>query len=99
MENSSKKSVKKPRVYSYYTYASFNFDGKNHNVKTQLYKVGIYVIWNDDPAMQGNITPHQAQKLFKEIQKDFDDEKITDLVLGRPIKVTKDEDGFLVEVD
>jgi len=84
--------------YQYFRGATFVINGETHTIATQLYMTGIYGIFDNDPAQQMNLSGGQVEKLFKDIQKDFDNGKITKLELRSPITITKDEDGFYVEV-
>lgn len=90
----------KNKIYKYYTSCSY-IDVKTdiqHTVTTNLFKVGIYIIFDNNPKYQGNTTPQLMQKFIKRLQRDVQSNKIKDLILGREINVTKDDNGYLVEV-
>jgi hypothetical protein len=74
-------------------------EGTEFNMISQLYKIGVYVIINNDPGMQYNLTPSQMVKTEKQFKKSFEAGDITDLVLGRLITVTKDKEGFYIEIN
>lgn len=90
----------KNKVYKYYTSCSY-IDVKTdikHTVATNLFQIGIYIIFDNNPKYQGTTTPQLMQKFIKDLQRDLQSNIIKDLVLGREISVTKDDNGFLVEV-
>jgi hypothetical protein len=74
-------------------------EGNVHTALSQLYSIGVYVIIDDNPRLQYSVTPAQMVKIEKSIKKDFEKGLITDLVLGVPITVIRDENGFYVEVN
>ena len=92
--------VKKSKKFKYHT--SHSFVHIPTNTKTmmisQLYKVGIYVIVNNDPSLQFNLKPQDIVKLEKQLNKDMEDGVIKDLEFGREI-VVSDETGFWEEVE
>ena len=92
------KAKKKPKKYTYNVTASFNFKGNPQNYMTQLYQLGVYIIWNFNSALQSGVTPDQMVRLKKKLQKDFEAGEITDLEFGREITVTTDEHGFYKEI-
>lgn len=75
---------------------SFTLDGESMDFKTQLYKIGVYIIWNNNSSLQGGATPASMAKLHKKLLKDKEKGFITNLELGRMITVT-DETGFWEE--
>jgi hypothetical protein len=96
--------VKKSKKWKYYTSLSFTFNTKEHggikqSYMTQLYQIGVYIIWNGNSSEQGSMTPNQMVTLTKRIKKSEESGEITDLVLGREITVTEDDKGFFVEAD
>jgi len=93
----------KVKKWKYNTSCSFTYNTKEHggikqSFMTQLYQIGVYIIWNGNSAEQGSMSPDQMVTLMKRIKKLEVSGEITDLVLGREITVT-DETGFFVEVD
>ena len=44
--------------------------GHTESFATQLYQVGIYVIFNNNASQQGTMTPAQLQKMCKDIKND-----------------------------
>ena len=90
--------VKKIKVYTYH--ASHSFIGSNNTkveILTQLYKIGLYVIINADPAMQIGFDPDCMVKLEKDLKRQEKEGRITNLVFGRAISAYKDEEGFWTE--
>lgn len=87
-------AIKKDKLYKYYTSATFiNKDGSESSYITQLYEyIGVYIIWNSDPKLQGSRTPAQMQSLCKHIAKDTN---IKDLVWGLEITVKDTNEGFI----
>lgn len=85
---------------------TYNVSGKfthvetntEHNFQTQLYKVGIYIIFNGNPSRQASTSPERIKKLISDLKKAESKGEIKDLFFGREIKATKDEHGFYVEV-
>jgi hypothetical protein len=72
--------------------------GQKINFVTQLYQVGVYFIVNNDPQMQGNITPNRIKTMEKKLIKDQEAGKIKDLEFFGEITVT-DENGLWKEVE
>ena len=72
-------------------------EGKEISFMSQLYKIGVYGIVNNDPDMQISTTPGKMAILEKKLKKEQKEGKITDLVFGREITVS-DETGFFEEV-
>ena len=94
---------KKQKVWTYSPHHSFtgHEDGKIHtaSMQSQLYKTGLYVIINNDSRLQFNYTPEGMMKAEKDIRKREKAGTITDLVFSSPIRVTKDEDGFFIQIN
>jgi len=90
-------TTKKQKTYSYHTSHSFIVEGKKQTFATQLYEIGVYGIFNNDPAMQGSFTPNDIVKIEKSLNKAFEKKEITDLTFGMPITV-KEIDGFWAKV-
>ena len=72
-------------------------DGPEQHLVTQLYKVGVYGIVNNDPAQQGNFTPGQLKAMEKKLLKAHDKGDVKSIELTLPITVT-DKSGFWEEV-
>lgn len=89
----------KRKKYEYHKYHTFiNCDNeKEYKFTTQLYKVGVYGILNNDPAVQVNITPRQMVKLEKSLKKKETEGEIKQLEFGTPITVIEN-DGLYEEV-
>jgi hypothetical protein len=91
--------VKKAKKWKYYTSLTFvdAKDKSKHSLLTQLYQIGVYGIWDNDPAQQGNYKPANMVSIVKKL-KDLELKgKIENLEFGREITVTE-EDGFYVEM-
>lgn len=84
--------------WTYHTTHSFkNKDGKEVSFVSQLYRIGVYAIINNDPAMQINTTPSEIVKMEKKLLAQQKKGKITDLIFGNEITVS-DDTGFYQEV-
>ena len=88
------------KKYKYHTSLSFVDveSGETFSFLTQLYQIGVYLIINNNPALQYNLAPSSIMKQEKHILKLFKNGSIKDLKLGRAITVIKNEDGFYVEL-
>lgn len=76
---------------SYHTYHSFkDKDGNECSTTSQLYMTGIYVIYNNNSALQGSSTPQKIRKLQNKLRKDEQTGVISDLHFGREIMVSND---------
>ncbi len=86
------------KKWTYHTSHSFyDVETKQKvSAQTQLYQTGVYIIVNNNPAMQSGTTPIRMVRLEKELNKRFESGKITDLEYGREIIVVE-EDGFYIE--
>lgn len=73
-------------------------DGSTENFATQLYQTGVYVIWNNNAASQGRMSPASMEKMCKKIQKDLDAGKLSSVEWSSVITVTEKE-GLFVEVE
>jgi hypothetical protein len=73
-------------------------DGSKENYSTQLYRVGVYIIWNDHVESQGNMTPKDMERMCKKIKKDLTAGNIVDVQWGGEITIEQDEKGLFVEV-
>lgn len=67
-------------------------EGVKHQLITQLYKVGIYAIMDNNPAMQFNLTPKELVKIEGKLRKDEEQGLISELQFGAEITVT-DQNG------
>ena len=92
------KETTKVKTWTYPIAAYFTSNNIEYCYVTQLYQIGVYIIFNSDPNSQGSIKPSQVVTIKNRLIKDRDSGKVTNLVFGREIKVTKDSDGFYVEV-
>lgn len=87
--------AKKPKSWTYYKSAKITYpDGRVDSYITQLYVIGVYIIWNNDPSCQGSLEPVDMSKMNKKIQKDVDAGEIT-CEFGFPITVIENEEGFV----
>lgn len=86
------------KKWKYNISAKMTIEGKEHSFITQLYKVGVYIIFDNNSGSQGNMRPSQMQRMCNRIKKDFNNNLITNLELGREITVTEDENGFYKEL-
>lgn len=85
------------KKWKYYISASWIENGSIHGFITQLYKIGVYIIFDNDPAAQLNLNPNDLQKLCKKLSKEYAENKITNLSYGREITVIE-KDGFYEEL-
>lgn len=92
--------VKKAKKWKYHTHFTFTDakDKSNHTFQTQLYKVGIYGIWDNRADAQGNYTPGQIVSIEKKMKQLEMKGTIENLEFGREITVS-DETGFFEEVE
>jgi len=74
----------------YHVSHSFKFKGKEHTMLSQQYKVGVYVIYDNNPGQQGNVKPSALSNLQNKLRRDEKSGKITDLVFGPQITVCDD---------
>jgi hypothetical protein len=91
--------VKKSKKWKYHITHTFTIVKGDQKITfaTQLYKIGVYAIINNDSAMQMNLKPQDVVKIEKKVQKDFELGIVKDLKFGREI-VVSDETGFFEEV-
>jgi hypothetical protein len=92
--------VKKSTKWKYHTYITFK-DGKDnseHTFQTQLYRTGIYGIWDNNSGQQGNYTAGQMVSINKKLKQLEIKGTIKDVEWGREITVTTDESGLYKEV-
>lgn len=85
------------KKYTYNVSASWILKetGKQFSFMTQLYQIGVYFIMNNDPSAQAGLSPSQMQKMCKQLKKELDNGIITDLVFGREITVSENENNSL----
>jgi len=86
-----------PKITYHKSHEFTTNDGSEFTFATQLYKVGVYGILNNDANMQGNFKPQEVKKMEKNLQKLLDTKKIKSFKLGIPITVT-DESGLWEEI-
>lgn len=83
---------------TYNTYHSFkDKDGKKHTMTSQLYQVGIYVIFDNDSTQQGSLTPQKIRKIQNKLRKYGKAGLISELCFGPEITVS-DDSGFWKEI-
>ena len=94
---------KKKKVWAYSPCHSFTLitpkGSIDSKMQSQLYKIGVYVILDDNPSMQFGLTPARIMGVEKKLKKDEIAGKITNLVFSSPIKVTTDDDGFFIQIE
>ena len=73
-------------------------NGQKQSFATQLYKIGVYGIMNNNSSMQGNFQPKDLVKTETKLKKLQEAGVIKDLVFGSPITVAQ-IDGFWTEVE
>jgi len=94
MNTTDKKS--KQKLYTYHVSHQFKDDtSKECNFTSQLYKVGIYFIVNNDPRLQGSMNPSQICSLEKKLKKQFKEGKSQILCLVEVLLFTKMRMGGL----
>lgn len=74
-------------------HASHSFtdkEGINHSMLSQVYAVGIYVIYDNNPALQGGATPQAIRKIQTKLRKAEENGEVTNLEFGLEITVTND---------
>lgn len=84
--------------WKYNTSAYWEEDGKKHSFATQLYMIGVYIIFDSNPSLQSSMTPNNMEKLCKKLIKSYNENKISNLELGHKITVIE-EDGFYKELN
>lgn len=85
---------------SYHTYHSFkDKNGNECSMASQLYMTGIYVIYNNNSALQGSSTPQKIRKLQNKLRKDEQAGLISDLHFGRETMVSNDGGAWKEVVD
>jgi hypothetical protein len=72
-----------------------NKDQKEHYA-TNLYQTGVYLIINDKPKLQFNLTPQDMQDTYEAMLEDEEAGHLSDIKWGRKIVVIK-EKGFYKE--
>ena len=71
--------------------------GSKHSYTTQLYKIGVYCIFDNDPSQQASLKPNDLVSILKKIRADEKKGVVTNVKVGRMITVTTDADGFYCE--
>jgi hypothetical protein len=89
-----KKTWKYPVCYSIKVLET----GEEMLIQTQLYRIGVYVIFDNNPRTQGGITPKQAEAGWKYALKNKRDGKIEIVGTGRIIEVEEGPEGVFREV-
>lgn len=92
-------ATKKKTAYRYHVSHSYIALPENHKVNfiTQLYRISIYGIVNNNSSMQGTFTPSDIQKMERALKKAEVKGEISELKFGRTITVS-DESGMWEEV-
>jgi hypothetical protein len=84
--------------WTYHTSHSYKTkDGKEISFQSQLYKIGVYGIVNNNPSMQMNTTPSHMVGLEKKLKVQEKKGEISNLVFGKEITVSN-ESGLFEEV-
>jgi hypothetical protein len=83
-------------MWTYHISHEFTENGVRHKAQTQLYKLGVYLILDDDAALQFGVNPKDMVKVEKNLNKRLKNGEITDLTYGRSITV-HEKDGFFEE--
>lgn len=88
----------KKKQWKYYASSEITHpDGELESYQSQLYQIGVYVIFNNNSAQQVSFTPAKIQKMCKQIQKDVENGTLKAVKWGREI-VVEEVDGLYVEV-
>lgn len=88
----------KKKIWTYSPFHSFKCKGKECTMQTQVYQIGIYVIYDNDSACQSTATPANIIRLQNKLRKAEKAMEITDLKFSAPIKVTIDDSGFYIQI-
>ena len=88
----------KIKKWNYHVTHSFKDKGKETKGITQLYQIGVYMIIDNNPRLQFNITPNQMVSMERRLKKAFEKGEISDLEFGREITVIENEEGFYEEL-
>jgi len=84
------------KKYTYHKSHTFEYkDGTKSSCITQLYQIGIYVIVNNSPKLQFNITPNKMVSIEKKLKKDEEKGIIKNLKFGIPITVTLENNCWI----
>jgi hypothetical protein len=89
----------KIKKWNYHVSHSYKIKGRECVGLTQLYQIGVYLIVNNNPKLQFNITPNQMVSMEKRMRKSFEKGEITDLEFGREITVIENESGLYEELN
>lgn len=72
-------------------------ESKEETYQSQVYQIGIYVIFNNNSSMQATFSPAQMEKMCKTMQKDLEKGIIKEIKWGPEVTVKK-VDSFWKEV-
>lgn len=76
------------KKYTYFKFISFvDKNNVTHSLQTQLYQIGIYGIWNNNPSLQTAYSPKELSKICKNIKKEELAGNLTDAKLIDEITV------------
>lgn len=89
----------KSKKWTYHTSHSFVDveSGIKHTALTQLYQVGVYMIADNDPALQFNLEPKNMVSIEKRLKELELENEIKNLSFGKQITVTT-IDGFYEQI-
>lgn len=91
--------AKKKKIWTYSPFHSFKYKGVKSTMMSQLYEIGIYIIYDDDSDLQSGLNnPTPIVNIEKKLRKACDNKEITDLYFSTPIRVTTDDDGYLIQL-
>lgn len=65
-------------------------EGIKHSMLSQIYAIGIYVIYDNNPALQGSTTPQSIRKIQTKLRKAEGNGEVSNLEFGLEITVTND---------
>lgn len=84
------------KIYSYHvSYSYFDIKlNKSIVILTQLYIIGIYIIINNNPSEQYNLSPKNLVKIDKDINNKEEKNLIKNLIKGRKINVIETNNGY-----
>lgn len=86
----------KKKTWTYYRSGKMLLkDGTATSFATQLYQIGVYLIIDNNSALQGGTHPKNMERLVKDWEKKK--EEGATILWGSSITVTE-EDGFFEEV-
>jgi hypothetical protein len=91
-------TLTKVKKFTYSPFHSFKIEGKEHCMQSQLYQIGVYVIYDNNSSYQGGATPSGIVKLQRRLRQAEMRSEITDLQFSIPIKVAEVE-GFWKQIN